>query len=102
MYNIPISSVTLEERFDIFRSYFHWMVDGIFIGYHSVGIDESKLHILVRIETEVERIINGAETFNVDIYTAWGSLWHTFHNPYKTSSVPYINQKKINKLKEEI
>lgn len=62
--------ITLQEKFDIFRSYFRGTQDGFFICLHSLNI-ESIIDQRPPIEMRIDTIINNVETGSMNIMSAW-------------------------------
>ena len=62
-----------EERFDIFRSYFRGLQDGLFICLRSLNIEPTAKQRPIT-EMRIEIIINNVEGGRIDIKNAWDEL----------------------------
>ena len=70
--------IKLQEKFDIFRSYFRGIQDGFFIGLRSLGIEPTEEHQRPPIEMRIDTIINDVETGDMDIEYAWHEIDQEF------------------------
>lgn len=68
-----LTSKTLEEKFDIFRSYFRGMQNGLFITLRSLDIEPTS-HERPITEIRIDALMNSVDSGRRDIESVWDDL----------------------------
>jgi hypothetical protein len=67
------SQIGLQEKFDMFRTYFRGIQDGLFIGLRSLDIEPTADQRPIT-EMRLDIIVNNVETGKKDMEDAWNDI----------------------------